>query len=83
MDSLRALGHMVLWGGDLNCAHHAIDLTRAKENDGKIGFHPLERAWLDALTADDWHDIWREQNPTTTDVYSYWDVITRSRSRNV
>lgn len=83
MDELRAMGHEVLWWGDLNCAHHEIDLARPKENDGKIGFHPLERAWLDNRTADDWHDIWREANPTTPDVYSWWDVITRSRSRNV
>ncbi len=83
MDTLRASGHMVLWGGDLNCAHHPIDLARPKENDGKIGFHPLERAWLDDRTADDWYDIWRERNPDTVDVYSWWDVITRSRARNV
>lgn len=83
MDELRAMGHDVLWWGDLNCAHHEIDLARPKENDGKIGFHPLERAWLDNRTADDWHDIWREANPTTPDIYSWWDVITRSRSRNV
>jgi exodeoxyribonuclease-3 len=83
MDALRSKGHIVLWGGDLNCAHHAIDLARPKENDGKIGFHPLERAWLDNRTADGWYDIWRERNPDTVDVYSWWDVITRSRARNV
>ena len=83
MDELRAMGHMVLWGGDLNCAHHEIDLARPKENDGKIGFHPVERAWLDGRVEDGWHDIWREENPTTRDVYSWWDVITQSRERNV
>lgn len=83
MDDLRSLGHIVLWGGDLNCAHQAIDLARPKENDGKIGFHPVERAWLDGRVQDDWHDIWREQNPTVVDIYSWWDVITRSRDRNV
>ena len=83
MDSLRALWHEVVWGGDINCAHHAIDLARAKENDGKIGFHPSERAWLDNRVEESWHDIWREANPEVTDMYSYWDVITRSRARNV
>ena len=83
MDSLRALGHSVLWGGDINCAHHAIDLARPEANDGKIGFHPLERAWLDSCAIDGWHDIWREANPGVTDVYSWWDVVTRSRDRNV
>ena len=83
MDSLRALGHDVLWGGDLNCAHHEIDLARPKENDGKIGFHPVERAWLDGRVRDDLHDIYRSRYPDMRDVYSWWDVITRSRERNV
>ena len=83
MDSLRALGHSVLWGGDINCAHHTIDLARPEANDGKIGFHPLERAWLDACTIDGWYDIWREANPGVAEVYSWWDPVTRSRDRNV
>lgn len=83
MDELRDQGHMVLWGGDINCAHHSIDLARPKENDGKIGFHPSERAWLDGRVRDWWHDIWREKNPNMTEVYSWWDPVTRSRERNV
>lgn len=83
MDELRALGHIVLWGWDLNCAHNEIDLARPKENAGKIGFHPMERAWLDNRTEDGWYDIWRVKNPTTPDVYSWWDPVTRSRERNV
>lgn len=83
MDALRAEWHAVLWGGDINCAHHEIDLARPKENDGKIGFHPVERAWLDGRVKDGWHDIWREKNPDTREVYSWWDPVTRSRERNV
>ncbi len=83
MDALRAEGHHVIWGGDINCAHQEIDLARPRENDGKIGFHPLERAWLDDRTHEGWSDIWRTKNPTLTDVYSWWDTITRSRERNV
>jgi exodeoxyribonuclease-3 len=83
MHSLRELGHSVLWGGDINCAHHAIDLARPEANDGKIGFHPLERSWLDSCTREDWHDIWREKNPNMPEVYSWWDPVTRSRDRNV
>lgn len=83
MDELRDQGHMVLWGGDINCAHHAIDLARPKENDGKIGFHPLERAWLDSRVNDGWSDLWRKEHPEARDVYSWWDPVTRSRERNV
>ena len=82
MDALRDAGHFVLWGGDINCAHNEIDLSRPKENDGKIGFHPAERAWLDDRAANDWKDIWRVQNPTT-EMYSWWDQKTKARERNI
>ena len=44
---LRSEGKKVIFAGDVNCAHHPIDLARPKDNDGKIGFHPEERAHLD------------------------------------
>lgn len=60
-----------------------MDLARPKENDGKIGFHPLERSWLDGRIEDGWYDIFRLRNPDAREVYSWWDVITKSRERNV
>jgi exodeoxyribonuclease III len=83
MNSLRKEGKQVLFAGDVNCAHEAIDLARPEDNDGKIGFHPEERAHLDAWIADGWIDVWRKLNPDTRDVYSWWHVITRARLRNV
>lgn len=83
INELRGQGSMVIVGGDMNVAHTEIDIARPKENDGKIGFHPDERAWVDRVIADNWLDIWRSKNPGVTDVYSYWDTITRARSRNV
>lgn len=83
MNVLRAQGSIVLVGGDMNVAHTEIDIARPKENDGKIGFHPTERAWVDRLIADSWVDVWRERNPGVTDVYSWWHMITRGRERNV
>lgn len=83
MNALRAQGHVVIVGGDMNVAHQPIDLARPKENDGNIGFHPDERAWMDRVMAAGWADVWRAQNPDVTDVYSYWDMFTRARDRNV
>lgn len=83
IDALQKQWHLVLWWGDINCAHQAIDLARPRENDGKIWFHPLERDWLDRRIEAGWSDIWRTKNPDVTDVYSWWDVITKSRERNV
>lgn len=83
MNVLRAQGSIVLVGGDMNVAHTEIDIARPKENDGKIGFHPTERAWMDRLVADHWVDVWRDRNPGVTDVYSWWHMISRGRERNV
>ncbi len=83
MSALRQQGRVVLVGGDMNVAHQEIDLARPKENDGKIGFHPLERAWMDRLVEDGWVDVWRERNPDVANVYSWWHAISRGRLRNV
>jgi exodeoxyribonuclease-3 len=83
MDRLRKQGHEVIIGGDMNVAHTEIDLARPKENDGKIGFHPDGRAWMDDVIKNGWVDVWRAKNPDVKGVYSWWDVKTRARDRNV
>lgn len=83
MNALRNEGAVVLVGGDMNVAHREIDLARPEENDGKIGFHPKERAWMDQVLTHRWADVWRARNPDTADVYSWWHLVTRARSRNI
>ncbi len=73
----------VVWGGDVNTAHEEIDLTRHKENQNNTGFLPEERAWLDEVVASGWVDTFRYFYPEKSNVYSYWDMKTRSRDRNV
>jgi exodeoxyribonuclease III len=83
VNTLRSQGKRVIFAGDVNCAHGEIDLARPKDNDGKIGFHPDERAHLDQWVENGWIDVWREFNPGVENVYSWWHVITRARARNV
>jgi exodeoxyribonuclease-3 len=83
MNDLRERGHEVIVGGDMNVAHKEVDLARPKENDGNIGFHPDERAWMDKVMVDNWSDVWRSKNPKALDIYSWWDMKTRARDRNV
>lgn len=83
VNDLKSQGYIVIWGGDVNCAHNEIDLARPKNNNGKIGFHPLERSWMDKVVAAEWCDVWRSKNPELGDTYSWWHLITRSRARNV
>lgn len=73
----------VVWAGDVNTAHEAIDLARPKENEGNTGFLPEERAWLDEVEAQGWVDTFRHLFPNKTGAYTYWDMKTRARDRNV
>ena len=73
----------VIFCGDVNTAHEAIDLARPKENEENTGFLPEERAWIDEVVAVGFVDTFRALHPTTKDAYSYWDMKTRARERNV
>ena len=72
----------VIFCGDLNVAHNAIDLARAKENANSIGFLPVERAWVDRVQEAGFVDTFRALHPETIK-YSWWDMKTNSRARNV
>ena len=72
----------VIFCGDVNTAHKAIDLARPKENEKNTGFLPVERAWLDKVIKAEFIDTFREFNQKPNN-YSYWDIKTRARERNV
>lgn len=82
VDKLREEGRKVIWAGDVNVAHEEIDIARPKDNDGKIGFHPKERKWVDKVIKHKWIDVFRKLYPDKI-IYSWWHVISRSRLRNV
>ncbi|MEK7179888.1 MAG: exodeoxyribonuclease III [Patescibacteria group bacterium] len=83
IDALRKKGHKIIFCGDINTAHNAIDLARPKENEKNTGFLPEERAWIDKVIKHDYIDIFRTLNPNKADVYTYWDMKTFARERNV
>jgi exodeoxyribonuclease-3 len=68
--------------GDYNTAHTAIDLARPKENEKVSGFLPIERAWIDQYVANGYHDTLRLFHGEPG-LYTWWDVKTRARERNV
>lgn len=83
VNKLVKQGKSVIFCGDINTAHEAIDLARPKENEGNTGFLPEERAWLDEVVSAGFVDTFRHLYPTKTDAYSYWDQKTAARDRNV
>lgn len=68
--------------GDVNTAHEDIDLARPKENANTSGFMRVERDWLDRLTKAGYIDTFRIFEKEGGH-YSWWDMKTSSRARNV
>ncbi len=73
----------IIFCGDVNTAHEEIDLARPKENKKNSGFLPEERAWLDEVVASGFIDVFRHFYSNKADSYTYWDMKTRARDRNV
>jgi exodeoxyribonuclease-3 len=73
----------VIFCGDVNTAHEAIDLARPKANEKNTGFLPQERAWIDEVIGSGFVDSFRHLHRETKDAYTYWDMKTHSRERNV
>lgn len=81
-DTLRGKGKGIIACGDFNTAHKEIDLARPKENSKVSGFLPEERAWLDKFVDHGYVDTFRMFNPEPGH-YTWWDMKTRARERNV
>ncbi len=83
IEKLRKAGKSIIFCGDINTAHHEIDLARPKENEKNTGFLPIERAWLDKLEKLGYIDTFRYFHPDKKGAYTYWDQKTFARERNV
>ena len=82
VQGLTKAGKHVVFCGDVNTAHHEIDLARPKENVERSGFMPIEREWLDQFEAAGFVDTFRLIHPHKVQ-YSWWDLKTAARARNV
>ena len=81
-DSLKTKGRKLVICGDVNTAHKEIDLSRPKENSKTSGFLPEERAWIDKFVSHGYTDTFRHFHPEPGQ-YTYWDIKTGARARNV
>jgi len=82
IESLRKTGKSIIVCGDVNTAHKEIDIARPKENVNNSGFMPIERAWLDKLIEHGYVDTFRMFNHDGGQ-YTWWDMKTAARERNV
>ena len=83
INKLKSEGKNVIFCGDVNTAHEEIDLSRPKANEKNTGFLPEERAWIDEVIASGYTDSFRNFNPDKGEQYTWWDMKTRARDRNV
>jgi len=68
--------------GDVNTAHKEIDLARPKENSNTSGFLIEEREWIEKFLSAGFIDTFRMFNHEPEN-YTWWDMVTRARERNV
>jgi exodeoxyribonuclease-3 len=82
IDNLKKQGKAVIFCGDVNTAHTAMDIARPKENENHTGFLPMERAWIDQVLEHGYTDIWRQRNSKKVQ-YTWWDMKTHARDRDI
>lgn len=73
----------VILCGDLNVAHHEIDLKNPKPNKGNSGFTDEERGEMTNLLSAGFIDSFRHLYPDQTDAYTWWSYMNKVRERNI
>jgi exodeoxyribonuclease III len=82
INKIKKSGKKIIFCGDLNVAHNEIDLARPESNKDNVGFLPIERKWVDELIENNYVDTFRNLYPNKI-TYSWWDMKTFARDRNV
>ena len=78
---LKNSGKNVVITGDYNIAHHPIDVYNPANCEGKSGYLPEERAWLDKLEEAGFVDTFRMFDEGENN-FTWWSYRTRARDRN-
>ncbi|MBM4325624.1 MAG: exodeoxyribonuclease III [Deltaproteobacteria bacterium] len=78
----RKKQNRLIFCGDVNTAHNEIDLARPKENEKVSGFLRIERDWIEEVVSRGYVDTFRHAHGDEAQ-YSWWDLKSRARERNV
>jgi exodeoxyribonuclease III len=73
----------VILCGDLNVAHHEIDLKNPKSNMKNSGFTSEERGKMTDLLNSGFVDSYRFLYPKKEHVYTWWSYMNKVRERNI
>lgn len=82
INQLKKKGKKVIFCGDVNTAHKAIDLARPKQNESISGFLPIEKEWMDRVVESGYIDSLREFHKEG-ELYTWWSLRSGARQRNV
>ena len=82
---LKKTGREIVLCGDVNIAHHEIDLKNWKGNIKNSGFLPEERAWLSNLFDKvGYVDVYRKIEPEASETcYTWWSNRGQAYAKNV
>lgn len=83
IQKIMKMGKELIICGDFNIVHKDIDAKRSKENQGNIGFLPEERQKLDKFIEIGLTDVFRMFYPDKEDSYTWWDMKSFARDRNI
>ena len=72
----------VIFGGDMNVAHHEIDVANPKTKVGKHGFTKEERSGFQNFLDAGFIDSFREIHGNKPEQYTWWSYLGNSRARN-
>jgi exodeoxyribonuclease-3 len=78
---LRDQGRQLLVCGDFNIAHRPIDLARPQRSENVSGYFPEERAWMDALLARGFVDVFRRAVGEVPLQYTWWTAWDKKYDR--
>ena len=73
----------VIMCGDLNVAHHEIDLKNPKTNQRNAGFTVEERGKMTELLEAGFTDTFRYLYPDKENEYSWWSYMGQARQKNI
>ncbi|SES99625.1 exodeoxyribonuclease-3 [Oceanobacillus limi] len=85
LEHIQALDKVkpVILCGDLNVAHHEVDLKNYKTNKGNSGFTEEERGKMSRLLKSGFVDTLRYFHPNTEGLYTWWSYMKTVRERNI
>jgi exodeoxyribonuclease-3 len=81
VERLGKRGKPIFVCGDVNIAHHEIDIHDPRGNRNQAGFLPEERAWLSKFLESGYQDLFRQKNPHP-EQYTWWSYLNFARKRN-